>query len=249
MKIATSTQTGRREENQDSLWTGAIDEDVALAIVCDGMGGHNAGSTASALTVSELAKRIKKGYRKVSRANFLRNLMMSSIEAANTIVYESAKENPQMEGRGTTCVAAIIENDVVYMINVGDSRAYVIRGNEIQQITEDHSVVGNLIAQGKMTEEEAKYHPQRNVITRAVGIKDTVLADYYEFDIEKGDIILLCSDGLCGYCNEETMVKIVSEHDIETAVNMLSDTALANGSTDNITVVLILNDAGDDSDE
>ena len=249
MKITSKTTTGLREENQDCLFAGQLDENVTLGIVCDGMGGHNGGSTASALCVSELAKRIKSGYRKVNRANFIKNLLMTSIEAANTVVYEVSKTNSEMEGMGTTCVAALIEDNVVYMVNVGDSRAYVIRGNEIQQITEDHSIVANLIAQGKMTEEDAKYHPQRNVITRAVGVKDSVSADYYEFDIEENDIILLCSDGFCGSCEEEKTVEILQQNDFETAADVLTETALENGSTDNITVVLILNDAGDDSDE
>ena len=249
MKIATNTYIGLREENQDRLCTKFITENTLLAIVCDGMGGHKAGSVASELATNELAKRISDGYKPTMRPNSIRNLLMTSIEATNAVVYKSANENENYAGMGTTCVLALIKDDVSYMINVGDSRAYVIRGNEIQQITEDHSVVGNLVAQGKMTEEEAKVHPQRNIITRAVGVKDTVSADYYEFDIEKGDFLLLCSDGLSGVCDEETIAKTVTENDLETAVKKLSDIAIKNGSTDNITVVLILNDAGDDENE
>lgn len=249
MKIAVKTLVGQREENQDRLFVERLGENAVLAIVCDGMGGHNAGSTASELAINEFAGRIKIGYKAVSRPNFIRNLMMTSIEAANMLVYESAQNNSEFYGMGTTSVAAIIENDVVHMINVGDSRAYVIRQNEIQRITEDHSIVGNLIAQGKMTEEEAKHHPQRNVITRAVGVKDTVSADYYEFDIIEGDVLLLCSDGLYGSCNEEQMAQIVADNSIEDAVKLLTEAATENGSTDNITVVLLENDAGDDNNE
>lgn len=249
MKIAVKTLVGLREENQDRLFVERLTDDALLAVVCDGMGGHNAGSTASELTVNELVGRIRLGYQSVDRPNFIRNLMMTSIEAANTLVYETSMTSSKFAGMGTTCVAAIVKNDLVHLINVGDSRAYIIRGNEIQRVTEDHSVVGNLIAQGKMTEEQAKYHPQRNMITRAVGIKDSVSADYYEFDIAKDDYILLCSDGLCGSCSEEEIAEIVSKNDVKASTEILCDTATKNGSTDNITVVLLQNDAGDDSDE
>lgn len=249
MKIAVKTLVGLREENQDRLFVERLCDDATLAVVCDGMGGHKAGSTASELTVNELVGRIRLGYQPVNRPNFIRNLLMTSIEAANTLVYETSMNSDGFSGMGTTCVAAIVKDNLVHLINVGDSRAYVIRGKEIQRITEDHSVVGNLIAQGKMTEEEAKYHPQRNMITRAVGIKETVSPDYYEFDIETDDFILLCSDGLCGSCSEEEIAEIVSENDVITATEILCDTATKNGSTDNITVVLLQNDAGDDSDE
>lgn len=247
MKIASKTDVGlKREENQDREWVGRLDNDAVLAVICDGMGGANAGSTASEIAISEFTYRVKAGFTKTDRPNFLKNLMITSIEAANTVVYQKSTTDETLQGMGTTCVAAIISEKAAYIINVGDSRAYLIRGGEIYRITEDHTVVSQWVAEGKITEDEANEHPQRNIITRAVGVSPKVTADYYELDVEQDDILLLCSDGLSSYCNMVESLDIInSAENLQDAANSLVEYAIAQGGTDNITVTLISNEAGD----
>ncbi|NMB30509.1 MAG: Stp1/IreP family PP2C-type Ser/Thr phosphatase [Clostridiales bacterium] len=243
MKFVSKTDIGRvRTENQDRVWVGYIKDDVIMAIVCDGMGGEKAGGVASEMTMDIFRDRMKNGFRDDIDGNSLRNLMITSIEAANTLVYEKA-DNPNMQGMGTTCVAVVIQGQRAYIINVGDSRAYCIsRDGGINQITKDHTMVRMLVEQGKISEDEVQEHPQRNYITRAVGAREDISADYFEIDISGSDKILLCSDGLSGYLDEEKILEIVSRNDINAASDALVNEANERGGYDNITVVLISNE-------
>lgn len=243
MKFVSKTDIGRvRTENQDRVWVGYLKDDVIMAVVCDGMGGEKAGGVASGMTMEIFSERMQKGFRNDIDGNSLRNLMITSIEAANTLVYEKAS-NPEMQGMGTTCVAVVIRGHRAYIINVGDSRAYCIsKDGSISQITKDHTMVRMLVDQGEISEDEVQEHPQRNYITRAVGAREDISVDYFEIDISNSDKILLCSDGLSGYLDEEKILRIISAHDINAASDALINKANERGGYDNITVVLISNE-------
>lgn len=248
MKIAQKSDIGTvRQENQDRVAAKILGESSAFAVVCDGMGGENAGSLASELAITELCGRICGGFSSEMKPSSVKNLLMSSIEAANSAVYSRAKENPNYQGMGTTCVAVIASGTAAYMINIGDSRAYIIRNGEIEQITEDHTLVNLWVSQGKITPEEARIHPQKNLITRAVGIQPRVRADYYEFDTELGDRILLCSDGLTAYCDEDRLLEVISENEPQSAVDELVAFARESGGSDNISATII--SISDESEE
>ncbi|NMA79611.1 MAG: Stp1/IreP family PP2C-type Ser/Thr phosphatase [Clostridiales bacterium] len=243
MKFVSKTDIGLvRTENQDRVWVGYIKDDVIMAIVCDGMGGENAGGVASEMAMDIFSDRMHKGLRNDIDGNSLRNLMITSIDAANTLVYEKASD-PEMQGMGTTCVAVVIQGQRAYIINVGDSRAYCItKDGRINQITKDHTMVRMLVEQGKISEDEVQEHPHRNYITRAVGAREDISVDYFEIDISSIDKILLCSDGLSGYLDEGKILDIIKRHDIDAASDALIDKANECGGYDNITVVLISNE-------
>ena len=230
-----------RLENQDRVWTGALgeNEEAVALVVCDGMGGENAGSCASQMTLDLMRERLEGGFRPSNNRNFIRNLLITSVTAANSLVFDRAKTEPDKRGMGTTCVAAIVCNERAYIINVGDSRCYHIFDESIQQITKDHTVIRKLIERGEITEEESKTHPRRNSITRAVGAAREITPDYFEIDLEQGHCLLLCSDGLHSYGDDAEIAGIIVNNPIQKCCDLLIDYALANGGRDNATVALI----------
>lgn len=242
MKLFAKSDIGLlRSENQDRVWTGALGDNEAVAVIlCDGMGGEKAGSCASQMTVEFMAERIQKGFRPNINRNFIRNLLITSITAANSLVYDQARSDESKHGMGTTCVAAVIYNQRAYIINVGDSRAYHIFDDNMQQITKDHTYIRRLIERGEITEEAAKTHPERNKITRAVGAERTITPDYFELDLEEGHILLFCSDGLSSYGDDAEIAEIVVNNPISKGCDLLIDYALRNGGRDNVTVALAL---------
>ena len=242
MYLAYKTDIGvTREENQDNVMAGFIDENISVAVVCDGMGGAQSGGVASEVAVKNIYKRITDNYRADLKPNSIRNLMLTAVHAANTIVHEKSKEDIDKNGMGTTCVAALVDGKHCYVVNVGDSRAYLLKENEIEQITTDHTYVQMLYDEGIITKEEQKNHKMRNVITRALGVEPDVEVDYFEFEAEDNFTLLLCSDGLSNYCSEEFMHETVFGQNLEEAVTKLVDSANAQGGKDNITVALIAN--------
>ena len=236
MKISSATSVGKiRAVNEDSFLVCQISSGGAtLAVVADGMGGHNAGEVASAETVNTLKDFIAK-------TNIpIKELLLSAIQCANNSVYKMSKKTPTLYGMGTTVTACVIEDDKVTAAQVGDSRLYLIRDNEITQITKDHSLVEMLVASGKISEEDAKHHPQKNIITRAVGTDSSVEADIYEFLLKKDDILLLCSDGLVNMVEDEKILSLITTgDDFEALSDILVKEAETAGGHDNITVVLI----------
>ncbi|MCH5199786.1 MAG: Stp1/IreP family PP2C-type Ser/Thr phosphatase [Oscillospiraceae bacterium] len=230
-----------RTENQDRVWTGFLgeNEEAAALVVCDGMGGENAGSCASQMTLDLMRERLESGFRPSNNRNFIRNLLITSVTAANSLVFDRARMEPDKQGMGTTCVAAIVCDERAYIINVGDSRCYHIFDESIQQITKDHTVIRKLIERGEITEEESKTHPRRNSITRAVGAAREITPDYFEIDLEQGNCLLLCSDGLHSYGDDAEIAGIIVNNPIQKCCDLLIDYALANGGRDNATVALI----------
>lgn len=236
MKISSATSVGKiRALNEDSFFVSQIgSSDLTLAVVADGMGGHNAGEVASAETVNTLKRLI------VESDTPVKKLLLDSIECANNSVYKMSKATPSLHGMGTTVTACIISGDKVTAAQVGDSRLYLVRNEKITQITKDHSLVEMLVDSGEITKEAAKHHPQKNVITRAIGTESSVETDIYEFFIKKDDILLLCSDGLVNMVEDEKILSLITNNnDFSALADVLVKEAEAAGGTDNITVVLI----------
>ena len=186
MKIFGKTDIGRvRETNQDCYAAGEQDTSMAWAVVCDGMGGPAGGNIASTAAVKVISDAITAKYKKNMSHRSIKNLLLSAINSANVNVYDISRSNAELSGMGTTVVAAIISGGTVHIVHVGDSRAYIIKKKAITQITSDHSLVQQMVDLGKITAKEARVHPQRNIITKAIGIEETVEADYCEYPFEK----------------------------------------------------------------
>ncbi len=226
MKMYGATDIGLvRATNQDNFY---IDKSGKWAVVADGMGGHNGGETASAMTVEEIKKSMSQGIG-----------LKEAIENANALVYQKAAENPQLLGMGTTAVLCEVLNDRVNIAYVGDSRAYLFRDGSMRQLTKDHSIVQQLIDSGTITEEQAKYHPQRNLITRAVGTERTIEVDTVTEEFLEGDSLLVCSDGLSSYVDEDEILNILKTGKSSEIIVSLIDAANNAGGKDNVTAVLI----------
>lgn len=234
MNISSATSVGKiRAVNEDSFFASELCGGGIFAVVADGMGGHNAGEVASHQTV----KTIKDYVQNVQKSE--KDILLEAIACANNEIYKMSIKNPTLHGMGTTVTACIIKEDKVTAVQVGDSRLYLIRDDEITQITKDHSLVEMLIESGEITKEAAKSHPQKNVITRAIGTDCQVDSDIYEFGIKTGDVILLCSDGLVNMVDDEKILSIIKEKEFSRLADTLVKEAESAGGDDNITVVLI----------
>ena len=236
MKTFSMTDIGRKREiNQDYVF--ATDETIGnlpnLLVVADGMGGHRAGDFESRFTVEVLAEEVQN-----SKETHPEQILGNAIQTANERLMEEAAKDSRLEGMGTTLVAATILDHVLYFANVGDSRLYLIN-KEIRQLSKDHSMVEEMVRLGGLTEEEAKHHPDKNIITRAMGVKDKVEPDFFEYRLKGGDTILMCSDGLTNMVDDDEIFQIVkSARDIVEAVETLIQRANENGGSDNIGIVL-----------
>ena len=238
MKAFSITDIGeKRRINQDYVFceVNAIGNLPNLFIVADGMGGHNAGDYASRFCVEFFTEHIKN-----SDITSPIALIEEAITVTNDKLYEKSKQQADYEGMGTTFVAATICDNVMYVANIGDSRLYVI-SNEIIQITEDHSLVQAMVKTGELDKDEAKSHPNKNIITRALGTNETAQPDFFEVELDEGDIVLLCSDGLTNMLNDETIEKIIRENadNLQAATEILVKQANENGGKDNITVIIV----------
>jgi protein phosphatase len=239
MKIQSFTDTGKvREMNQDAFKTGTFREGGCFAVVCDGMGGVSGGQVASDICVNEVSAHIEKGYRKGMSMKSVKNLLVSAVTASNIKVFEAANENKDYLGMGTTVVAVVILNGFAAVAHIGDSRAYLI-SDDIKQITKDHSVVQYLIDVGRITPEQAKTHPDRNVITRAVGVTAEIDVDVDIVPINSGETILICTDGLYEYISDSEMFEIIKNSNEAEPAKLLLDMANEAGGKDNITVVTV----------
>ncbi len=237
MRAYAKTDVGsKRAMNQDYMYCSenSVGSFRNLYIVADGMGGHKAGDYASKLCVERMVQSIEHSEHKTPVSMF-----EEAVEAANEAVYTEAQEHEAYEGMGTTLVACTIQEDTLYVANIGDSRLYLLRDDDILQITDDHSLVEEMVKQGNITESEARVHPQKNIITRAVGIDESVQADFFEVEIRQNDIIMLCSDGLSNMVEDEDIEYIVKHSkSLQDAGETLVARANENGGSDNITVVL-----------
>ncbi len=240
MFAAGKTDIGKlREENQDKFRICAVDDETVFAVVCDGMGGAASGGLASEMTSNAVYERVQLSYRPDMEPKSVKSLLTTSVEAANAIVYNKSLEDEENAGMGTTCVAALVHKDLLSITSVGDSRAYLMDNSGITQITNDHTIVEYLYSNGMISEDEMRNHKMKNVITRAVGVDKSVETDYFELDLNGGEYILICTDGLTNYLTNEQIYEISYKQPIEHAVNELIDAANSRGGKDNITAVLI----------
>ena len=238
LKTFSVTDIGKRRKlNQDYLYTSEepVGQLPNLFIVADGMGGHNAGDFASKLAVTTMTESIRE-----SGEGEPAEILARAIDRANTAVWESAKANPELKGMGTTVVAAVCCENTLHAANVGDSRLYIIDGSEIKQITRDHSWVQEMVRRGGLGREEARNHPDKNIITRAVGAENTVKADFFSVPLKEGDLILMCTDGLTNMLEDEEIRMVLNgARDIVEKAEELIRRANENGGRDNISVILI----------
>ena len=230
-----------RNENQDKICAGFLSENAALAVVCDGMGGEASGSVASDLAANQIYRRISEGYQQGMKPNSIRNLMVTAVQAANSIVYEKSCEDIEKNGMGTTCVAVLVEDKTAYIVNVGDSRAYMMDGDGIRQISDDHTYVNELYKHGEITFEEMQNHKMKYIITRAVGVEPKVEADYFEVEETGNFAVFLCTDGLTAYCHPQLIYESVFNKNLDKGVSDLIDYCNACGGKDNISAAVIAN--------
>lgn len=227
----------RRKLNQDYVFSSVcpVGKLPNVFVVADGMGGHNAGDYASKCTVEKMEQKIRESFEE----NPVR-VLRSAIEYANDYIRRQAKENASLAGMGTTVVAATVCGNVLDVANVGDSRLYIANDKEIRQITRDHSLVEEMVRMGGIDKQAAKVHPDKNIITRAVGAFDTVEADFFQTVLQERDIVLLCSDGLTNMLEDEEIRQIIcSGESLRKRAEMLIDAANNNGGKDNISVILV----------
>jgi len=232
-----------RKINEDSFICEKLEgyDDLYLYIVADGMGGHNAGEVASSMAVQQIAEYIKRNIDSINLEDKeIQNLIENAILYANEKVYKTSILKSNYLGMGTTLSMILAKNNRIYIGHVGDSRIYLIRDNVILRLTEDHSLVAELIKAGTIKPEEANSHPQKNVITRALGTEYTIESDVSQWDLQNNDIILICTDGLSNVVCEEDMAYILlNTSDLNEACEVLINKANESGGFDNITAVVV----------
>lgn len=239
MRIFSKTDKGRvRTDNQDAYFAGSIADNAVFAVVCDGMGGANAGNVASENAVRHISEYIIRSYRDGMDTVELEKTVRNAVMSANIELFDMSANQQALSGMGTTAVIALVKEGEAIIANVGDSRIYLVNDG-IKQLTRDHSVVQSLIESGKITPEDAKYHPRKNVITRAIGAEGTITADSAVIKLNGGDTLLLCTDGLSNYLDDGDILSIFKNTDISAVPQMLVEKANQNGGGDNITVVTL----------
>lgn len=240
MRTVAKTDRGHvRESNQDAYFAGEFPDGVAWAVVCDGMGGAAGGNIASMLAAKVISDKINASYREQMKASSIQNMLNSALTAANVEVFDMAQKKKELQGMGTTAVCAIIKDNQAYIAHAGDSRAYLLKDDGITQVTTDHSMVQDLLDKGKITSEEAQHHPNKNIITRAVGVDDTIQVDFNQVDFDDDSTLLLCTDGLSNYVTDEEIIELTKDKKHYAFADRLVNRANSNGGGDNITVVVI----------
>lgn len=240
------TDVGRkRDHNEDSY---LIDDELQLYVVADGMGGHAGGGTASRIAVETIDRELRSA-RESSENPFradvplqdspLPDTIRNAVESACQAIFSAAQEDPRLAGMGTTVIALLVRGDQAFFAHVGDSRAYLIRGELIQQISEDHSLVNEQIKAGMITPEEAKHSRYKNIITRSVGFEEEVQVDVMGLTLQPGDTFVLCSDGLANMVDDEELRQVIDANGLEGGPQKLVDLANERGGDDNITVIVV----------
>lgn len=239
MKIAAITDIGScRQENQDNYCAQQLAGGTAWGIVCDGMGGVNGGRIAAHIATDTMQQYFARQMCSLQPGGE-KSFIMRGFDITNRAVYEKATSDPEMMGMGTTGVCAYASGGLAHVVHAGDSRAYLFHEGALRQITRDHSMVQQLVDSGKITREQAAQHPKKNLITRALGVSANIVPEYNRCEIEVGDILLLCSDGLTNMISDEEIALVLREVPFFEAPSILVDRALQAGGQDNITVLLM----------
>lgn len=242
MKAYGITDRGKiRIENQDAFRLKLPEGgNTAILVLCDGMGGAHGGSTASTMASEAFLSQAEHTLETEEEAN-LTSTIREAAAIANLCVYERSCTDKACRGMGTTLVAAIVRGDEAVVANIGDSRCYWFRNGKVRQVTKDHSLVRDLVDRGVITAEEARTHPRKNIITRAVGLDKKVKCDVYLPELQENDLLLFCSDGLSNMVSPAEMLETLNEHpDLEEACQQLLALALDRGAPDNVTIVLFV---------
>lgn len=238
MRVSAKTDIGRsRPENQDNYRSGVLPSGAFWGIVCDGMGGGHNGKLAGILAADSMEDNLYTALAANPEPEEIKGIMLNSIEMANVEVFARATEEGQV--MGTTVVCAVVREGHLHLAHVGDSRAYLYEGRELRQLTRDHSMVQELVDQGIITQEQAIHHPEKNVITRAIGVEENLRADYTEMDLPGDSLLLLCTDGLTNMVEDDRLAELIGETDFYDLASGLVSEALAAGGNDNITVLLM----------
>jgi len=228
-----------REQNQDSYQIEQLDKHTVLCVICDGMGGAKSGNVASSLAVDVFTQEVKRSWNPDMDGERLDQMLSGAVKLANFTVFDQAQQFEEFTGMGTTLVAVLIHGKQATFVNVGDSRAYCVDRDGIQQVTTDHSLVQMMVARGELTREEAKRYPGKNLITRAIGTESVVLCDIFHKRMERGDCVILCTDGLSNMIDEqEILFEVAHGAQKEQCCLRLLEIAKRRGAPDNVTSVL-----------
>ena len=240
-KIFGNTDPGLlRAANQDGFACEVLADNMLFGVLCDGMGGENGGGVASELAVKLAANMLRQDLRADMSEVSLRLVLSSVIAGANAVIYEQAQKDTELAGMGTTMILAVLLNHTLYIAYVGDSRVYVVSPTENRQLTRDHTIVQMLVDMGEITEEDAKTHPKRHFITRAVGVSSSVEPDFLVEVLAEDDVVLLCSDGLYNYMDAGVTYPLLQDCGTAESAQPLITLANNNGGSDNITALLIV---------
>ena len=230
-----------RQQNEDALHIEQLARNTVLCVVCDGMGGAKSGNVASSLATDVFVSEVKRTYKGRMDGDAVEQLMFNAVNLANHTVYEQAKITEDCAGMGTTLVAALVRGKTAQIVNVGDSRAYCIGEEGIKQITVDHSLIQMMLLKGELSKERAKNYPGKNYITRAIGTEIAVECDSFHTAFDKGEYLLLCSDGLSNVVSDqEILFEVLHGGNPDTCCNRLVEIAKHRGAPDNVTCALIL---------
>ena len=229
-----------RTQNQDTYKVEELDRNSLLCVVCDGMGGAKSGNVASTLAADVFIQQVQNSWRANLSAEEVDSLLCNTVKLVNFTVHDQARQVEDFAGMGTTMVAALVRGKEVTVINVGDSRCYHLRNDGIRCVTVDHSLVQMMIQRGELTAEQAKKYPKKNVITRAIGPESTVQCDLFHLDVERGEGLLLCSDGLSNMMDDqEILFEFIHGSDRQECCQQLLEVAKNRGAPDNITCILV----------
>ena len=229
-----------RSQNQDAFQIESLDKNTLLCVVCDGMGGAKSGNVASSLAADVFTQEVKRTWTSDATPERLEQILYGAVKLANFTVYDQARQFPEFDGMGTTLVALVVRGKQATVINVGDSRAYMVNGNGITQITTDHSLVQMMIDRGELAPEKARLYPGKNYITRAIGIEEQVVCDIFHRSVSRGDCFLLCSDGLSNMMDDqEILFEVAHGQDRAQCCRRLLDIAKKRGAPDNVTSILV----------
>ena len=230
-----------RPQNQDVYQIEKLDGSTVLFLVCDGMGGAKSGNVASSLAADVFVQEVRRNWKHSLDESHVDQILQNAVKLANFTVFDQAQQFEEFNGMGTTLVAALVRGRKVTVIHVGDSRAYAITRDGIRQVTRDHSVVQMMLDRGELKPEQARNYPGKNLITRAIGTEGTVKSDLAHFSLERGDSLLLCSDGLSNMMDEqEILFEVVHGVNKQYCCQRLLDIAKNRGAPDNVTSVFVL---------
>jgi protein phosphatase len=240
LKLAAGTHPGcRHEENQDHYRAGRLSDDTYWIVLCDGMGGASSGGKASAMAVEFLAENIEKRLPDMLSEKEVEEFMLDVVSRCNTMILQHSQSPEEPITMGTTLVMAIVRGNVAQFVHAGDSRAYVLQKNSFKQITHDHSIVQELLDSGKITQEQAYNHPNKNIITSALGVDANTRIDYNEAKLGKGDVVVVCTDGLTNMVKDSAITAMIRETDFFRVADRLIESAVEAGGYDNITAVVL----------